>query len=162
WLWSQGKEPYRDFFYHNTPGILYLLGAARLVLGDFGPEVLWWGRALCAVSLVTVAGFVLAIGRTVHSPRAGWVAGIPVVPGTVIPWSSELLFKHNFEIRPEIFAMPSMTTAVWLGFLAIKHPDRWATVSNGAMLALLTAGAMFLTPRMIFMAAGLGVALAVG
>ena len=45
WLWSQGKEPYRDFFYHNTPGILYLLGAARLVLGDFGPAVLWWGRA---------------------------------------------------------------------------------------------------------------------
>jgi hypothetical protein len=162
WLWSQGKEPYRDFFYHNTPGIIYLLGAARLVLGDFGPEVLWWGRALCTVSLVTVAGFVLAIGRTVHSRRAGWIAVILFVPGMVIPWGDELLFKHHFEIRPEIFAMPWMTAAVWLGFLAIKHPDRWATASNGALLSLLTAAAMFLTLRMMFMAAGLGVALAVG
>jgi hypothetical protein len=162
WLWSQGKEPYRDFFYHNTPGIIYLLGAARLVLGDFGPEVLWWGRALGAVSLVTVAGFVLAIGRTVHSQRAGWIAVILFVPGRVTPWGGGLLFKHDFEIRPEIFAMPWMMAAVWLGFLAIKHPDRWATVSNGAQLSLLTAAAMFLTPRVIFMAAGLGVALAVG
>ena len=162
WLWSQGKEPYRDFFYHNTPGIIYLLGATRLVLGDFGPEVLWWGRALCAVSLMTVAGFVLAIGCTVHSRRAGWIAVILLVPGMVIPWSSGLLFKHHFEIRPEIFAMPWMTAAIWIGFLAIKHQDRWATVSNGALLSLLTAVAMFLSPRMIFMAAGLGVALTVG
>jgi len=162
WLWSQGKEPYRDFFYPNTPGIIYMLGAARLMLGDFGPEVLWWGRALCVVSLVTVAGFVLAIGRTVHSRRAGWIAVILFVPGMVIPWAGDLLFKHHFEIRPEIFAMPWMTAAVWLGFLAIKHPDRWATVRDGALLSLLTAAAMFLTPRMIFMAAGLGVALAVG
>jgi hypothetical protein len=162
WLWSQGKEPYRDFFYHNTPGIIYLLGAARLVLGDFGPEVLWWGRALGAVSLVTVAGFLLAIGHTVHSRRAGWIAVILFVPGRVTPWGGGLLFKHDFDIRPEIFAMPWMMAAVWLGFRAIKHPDRWATVSNGALLSLLTAAAMFLTPRVIFMAAGLGVALAVG
>ena len=80
----------------------------------------------------------------------------------VIPWASDLLFKHHFEIRPEIFAMPWMTVAVWLGFLAIKHPDRWATVSNGALLSLLTAVALFLSPRVIFMAVGLGVALAVG
>jgi hypothetical protein len=91
-----------------------------LVLGDFGPEVLWWGRALCVVSLVTVAGSVLAIGRTVHSRRAGWIVVILFVPDTVIPWAGKLLFKHHFEIRPEILAMPWMTAAVWLGFLAIS------------------------------------------
>src|SRR5262252_5753608 len=97
-----------------------------------------------------------------YSRRAGWIAVILFVPGMVIPWASDLLFKHHFEIRPEIFAMPWMTVAVWLGFLAIKHPDRWAAVSNGVLLSLLTAVALFLSPRVIFMAAGLGVALAVG
>ncbi|HEY5865630.1 MAG TPA: hypothetical protein VI542_08790 [Candidatus Tectomicrobia bacterium] len=162
WLWSQGKEPYRDFLYHNTPGIIYLLGAARLVLGDFGPEILWWGRVLCAVSLVTVAGFALAIGRMVHSRRAGWITVILFIPGTVIPYADALLFKHHFQIRPEVFALPWMTATVWLGFLAIQHPDRWATVRNGTLMSLLTAVAMFLSPRILFMAAGLGVALAVG
>ncbi len=161
WLAQQGLAPYHDFLYHNSPGILYALRWYGLWNEQFGPEVVIWGRVLCVMALVLTAVVMVAIGKRMGSAHAGLLAVVIACSMLVIPLNGQTFRKQLWVIRPEILVMPLAFAAIYWTLKLASSDKVKASFLMGLLAAASAGTALFVSPRMAFLCAGLALVVAV-
>jgi hypothetical protein len=112
WMAQQGERPFTDFMFHNPLGILWLLNIYGWIDPNYGPEILFFGRGLAALSLVVVALGIYRLARLAATPMWATYAAASWVIYVMIPLDGTTMRKHLWSIRPEVYAAP----LVVLGF----------------------------------------------
>lgn len=155
WLVQHGEKPFTDFLFHNTPGLLYLLRLYGLWDGNFGAEIMAFGRALCAISLVATAGMLILLGAGMRRWSVGVLAFTLALSLMVIPYNGETFRKQHWSLRPEIAAMPLALYALYATLKSATLKEERAPFWTGFRAAACASVAVFISPRLSFLCAGL-------
>jgi hypothetical protein len=155
WLAQQGERPFADFLFHNSPGILYLLRFYGAWDADFGAEIMVFGRALCAVSVIGTATMLFLLGARLYRWQIGALAAALALPLMVIPYNAETFRKQHWSVRPEILTMPLALLALYLTLRIVARDQLRRPFLAGLFPAACAAVAFFVSPRFSFLCIGL-------
>ncbi|MCX6347959.1 MAG: sulfatase-like hydrolase/transferase [Candidatus Aureabacteria bacterium] len=132
---SRGERQFVDFFEHHFPGLWYLL-LPYYVLGGYGAGVLFWGRAICIISMLVIVGFCYLIGRRIGPSLTGELAALIPLPFGIA--------NQYLQVRPECIMLPLVLAGIYgtVRFLQDKNRGKWF-IAGLVMVSL----SLFFSPR---------------
>jgi hypothetical protein len=158
WLMSRGLEPYEDFLYHQPRMIVDVLNTLAWFKPNFGVEILWWGRGICALALLGTCYWIVRLSKLLGNICYGY-AGITIycIFSTLL-YSPSNMRHQQFCIRPEIFAMPFV---MWMIYLILKWLDNPRAIKPLEIIssAVVAAIPLCMSSRTIFVYLGIGLLL---
>lgn len=148
---AKGEVPYRDFFEHHGPLPYYLAAPLAAWMGP-APELLTANRLLGFACLLVLLAGVVRLSRLLFGGWSGTLALLWLL--TLSPF-----VEKSVEWRPDV---PAASLLAWsFAVIAVPGAVTWRRAAGfGALVALAT----LCTPKIVFLAGGavVGVAVVVG
>jgi hypothetical protein len=156
WLSQQGLEPYRDYLYHNSPGINLILNCYSWIDPAYQNEIIIFGRGLGFVTLIMSVVILQQIMQRYVPVTWSYPLIIGYVLMMMLPYNSVYLMKYSWMIRPEVFVMPCVLWSVksllqWLE--AQQPPTSWNWIITGLGIGISIC--VSLRPLYLFLSFGI-------
>jgi hypothetical protein len=115
WLVNQGFVPYRDFYEHHTPILLYaftpLFNFYRVTTNSHAAvESIYTSRLFMLILSMCITAIVLMIGKIWKNWTIGWIS-------TILLGTTLIYYRKSVEFRPDLFA-----TFLLMG---LYRPNAW-------------------------------------